>query len=308
MARFGVPPLGGFEKSFALPSRLKAELRTGELRRPAGAATILADARHLRAASGTHLVLTIASRTLLQRVRILRAAEGRVVSLHAIRRGFPRGHDRRRGDHQVDHEEHDRAHSDRANRRQRVTESPLKDECGESPKWIRRLEHRVLMDAEEALQDQGAHGPEGQQGDMHEERNQRRALHMDLIPGGARREEPVDADHREAAERQVEGEVSDAEEGHREEHIPDRNARRDEEVLRLEVEDNQAEIKKILPGWDEAKKEFSTANDKQYMTGLKVVVLDEKSPVKAELFPEGTEFLTLAQFKEWLAKYNLTSS
>ncbi|MDZ4819828.1 MAG: substrate-binding domain-containing protein [Planctomycetota bacterium] len=79
-------------------------------------------------------------------------------------------------------------------------------------------------------------------------------------------------------------------------------------LLKALVEDNQAEIKKILPGWDEAKKEFSTANDKQYMTGLKVVVLDEKSPVKAELFPEGTEFLTLAQFKEWLAKYNLTSS
>ena len=42
-------------------------------------------------------------------------------------------------------------------------------------------------------------------------------------------------------------------------------------------------------------------------TGLKVVV-PEGSPLKAEMFDEGTEFLTLPQFQEWLRKYSLRSS
>ena len=46
-------------------------------------------------------------------------------------------------------------------------------------------------------------------------------------------------------------------------------------------------------------------------TGLKVVIPDEGSPLKAEMFQsfgEGVEFLKLGQFQEWLKKYNLTSS
>lgn len=45
-----------------------------------------------------------------------------------------------------------------------------------------------------------------------------------------------------------------------------------------------------------------------YETGLKVVVPDGKSPVKDVKFDEGTEVLTLGDFKQWLAKYNLEAS
>lgn len=46
-------------------------------------------------------------------------------------------------------------------------------------------------------------------------------------------------------------------------------------------------------------------------TGLKVVVPDSGSPLKAEMFKAfgaGVEFLTLTEFQAWLKKYNLTSS
>jgi ribose transport system substrate-binding protein len=45
-----------------------------------------------------------------------------------------------------------------------------------------------------------------------------------------------------------------------------------------------------------------------YETGLKVVLPDDDSPVKQVNFDAGTEVLTLDQFKQWLAKYNLESS
>lgn len=45
-----------------------------------------------------------------------------------------------------------------------------------------------------------------------------------------------------------------------------------------------------------------------FETGLKVVVPDEGSPLKAEMFDKNTKFLTLSEFKKWLAEYNLKSS
>jgi len=45
-----------------------------------------------------------------------------------------------------------------------------------------------------------------------------------------------------------------------------------------------------------------------YETGLKVVMPDNESPLKEVKFDEGTEVLTLDEFKEWLAKYKLESS
>ena len=45
-----------------------------------------------------------------------------------------------------------------------------------------------------------------------------------------------------------------------------------------------------------------------YDTGLKVVVPDEKSPLKAEMFDEKVQFLKLDEFQAWLDKYNLTGS
>ena len=46
-----------------------------------------------------------------------------------------------------------------------------------------------------------------------------------------------------------------------------------------------------------------------YTTGLRVVVPDGDSPVKADLFdPKVVEFMLLPDFKAWLNKYDLTSS
>ncbi len=35
---------------------------------------------------------------------------------------------------------------------------------------------------------------------------------------------------------------------------------------------------------------------------------DKGSPLKPEMFDKKTQFLKLSEFKEWLAKYNLTES
>jgi len=46
-------------------------------------------------------------------------------------------------------------------------------------------------------------------------------------------------------------------------------------------------------------------------TGLKVVVPDSGTPLTPEMFKEfgaGVQFLTLKEFRAWLAEYNLTSS
>jgi ribose transport system substrate-binding protein len=45
-----------------------------------------------------------------------------------------------------------------------------------------------------------------------------------------------------------------------------------------------------------------------YETGLKVVIPDNMSPLKEAQFDKVVEVLTVDQFKEWLAKYNLKSS
>jgi ribose transport system substrate-binding protein len=46
-----------------------------------------------------------------------------------------------------------------------------------------------------------------------------------------------------------------------------------------------------------------------YTTGLRIVVPDDTSPVKKELFdPKAVEFMHLPEFREWLTKYGLKSS
>lgn len=45
-----------------------------------------------------------------------------------------------------------------------------------------------------------------------------------------------------------------------------------------------------------------------YDTGLKVVVPDQGSPLKREMFGPQTQFLTLGEFRRWLDEYNLTGS
>ncbi len=72
-------------------------------------------------------------------------------------------------------------------------------------------------------------------------------------------------------------------------------------ILKALMKNDDATVKEMFSN-------HGSENGDLYDTGLKVVVPNEGSPLKAELFGPKTEFLTLDQFKEWLTKYNLTGS
>jgi ribose transport system substrate-binding protein len=65
---------------------------------------------------------------------------------------------------------------------------------------------------------------------------------------------------------------------------------------------DQAKLDELLPKRKEADGDI-------HNTGLKVVVPDASSPLKAEHFDaKSTEFMTLSTFQDWLKKYNLQGS
>jgi ribose transport system substrate-binding protein len=72
-------------------------------------------------------------------------------------------------------------------------------------------------------------------------------------------------------------------------------------LMKALVENDEATVKKMLP--DHGQKDGDI-----YDTGLKVVVPDGDSPLRADLFDKKTQFLKLGAFREWLAKYKLTGS
>lgn len=73
-------------------------------------------------------------------------------------------------------------------------------------------------------------------------------------------------------------------------------------LLKAMIKDDAATIKEMLPNQGAPEGDIFT-------TGLRVVVPDEKSPVKADLFdPKVVEFMNLSDFKAWLKKYGLHSS
>jgi ribose transport system substrate-binding protein len=72
-------------------------------------------------------------------------------------------------------------------------------------------------------------------------------------------------------------------------------------LLKALHENDEATVKEMFPKHGEPGGDI-------YETGLKVVLPSAESPVKQVEFDKGTEVLTLDEFKEWLAKYNLESS
>ncbi len=73
-------------------------------------------------------------------------------------------------------------------------------------------------------------------------------------------------------------------------------------LLKAMCENDEKTVKEMFP--NEGKEDGDV-----FTTGLRVVVPDDKSPVKATDFdPQVVEFMTLEQFKLWLAKYKLVSS
>ena len=72
-------------------------------------------------------------------------------------------------------------------------------------------------------------------------------------------------------------------------------------LLKALYEKDDSTVKEILPS--DGKPEGDI-----YDTGIKVVVPDSGSPLKADMFDKKTQFLKLSEFREWLKKYNLTGS
>jgi ribose transport system substrate-binding protein len=73
-------------------------------------------------------------------------------------------------------------------------------------------------------------------------------------------------------------------------------------LLKAMVEDDQAVLAEMFP-------RPGQPDGDVYTTGLRVVVPDASSAVKAELFDSKVvEFMSLPDFKAWLAKYGLTGS
>jgi len=72
-------------------------------------------------------------------------------------------------------------------------------------------------------------------------------------------------------------------------------------LLKALINDDQMTIKEMLPHLDEKDGDI-------FDTGLKVVVPNEGSPLKAEMFDKKTQFLKLSDFRKWLDKYGLIGS
>ena len=74
-------------------------------------------------------------------------------------------------------------------------------------------------------------------------------------------------------------------------------------LLNALVKKDQATIDKMLPNSGKDK----TAGD-LYDTGLKIVVPDDATTLKPEMFAKNSQFLKLSEFRDWLKKYDLKGS
>ncbi len=81
-------------------------------------------------------------------------------------------------------------------------------------------------------------------------------------------------------------------------------------LMKALIDDDHATIHEMLPAYDADARTFAGDNpDGDILTtGLRVVHPDSGSPLKKELFSESTEFISLSDFKKWLADHNLTGS
>jgi ribose transport system substrate-binding protein len=74
-------------------------------------------------------------------------------------------------------------------------------------------------------------------------------------------------------------------------------------LLNALVKKDQATIDKMLPNQGKDKE----AGD-LYDTGLKIVVPDDATTLKPEMFAKNSQFLKLSEFRDWLKKYDLKGS
>lgn len=72
-------------------------------------------------------------------------------------------------------------------------------------------------------------------------------------------------------------------------------------MLKALYQKDEATLREMLPNYGQPDGDL-------YDTGLKVVVPNDRSPLKADLFTGKVQFMRLSEFQEWLAKYGLTGS
>ena len=73
-------------------------------------------------------------------------------------------------------------------------------------------------------------------------------------------------------------------------------------------EGDHATIHEMFPAYDPQTHSFSDPEGDLLVTGLRVVHPDMGSPLKQDMFAPTTEFISLSDFKKWLATHNLTGS
>ena len=79
-------------------------------------------------------------------------------------------------------------------------------------------------------------------------------------------------------------------------------------LMKALVEGDQATIHAIAPDWDAEAKKFKSTDGDVISTEIRIVVPNETSPLKPELFEKTTKFFTLPEFKKWLDERKLKSS
>ena len=79
-------------------------------------------------------------------------------------------------------------------------------------------------------------------------------------------------------------------------------------IMKALVEVDGATLKSIYPGYDPATGKFAGDGGDVFTTELRVVVPDDKSPLKPEMFDSNTKFFYIQDFRKWLAERKLRNS
>jgi ribose transport system substrate-binding protein len=74
------------------------------------------------------------------------------------------------------------------------------------------------------------------------------------------------------------------------------------------IQDDKKTIKEMLPEWSGEGDKFNKPNGDIITTELRVVVPDDKSPVKKEILRPETKFFYYKDFQKWLDDRKLVSS
>ena len=79
-------------------------------------------------------------------------------------------------------------------------------------------------------------------------------------------------------------------------------------LMKALVEDDGEAIAELYPDYDPEKKEFTSPTGDLHITELRVVVPNDSSPLKPEMFEPTTKFFLYSDFRKWMAERKLTGS